>query len=261
MIRTWLVGVRGTPSSWNRFAYVEGDPVNKVDRCGLDEEGLDDDKIIECGSFGEIPESVCRFFVDSLNYSNSERSTFGRLSPGRRAELNERYVKLESEFSDIAKDLAKWFKSEVVGKDCLYDLGAFEIKPDQLAERLSGIQLHNGLESTTPLADLLRPGSAEHAIASQRGFVVGNSFTNGSNTSAMASLNSSDVWLSPFRLKSGDWSHNAATVVHETLHTFNKDDSQLQKGLFGFGPEIGAASINITNRLWTDCFQGYSGPK
>ena len=37
MIRIWLVVGRVSPESWNRFAYVEGDPVNKLDSRGLEQ--------------------------------------------------------------------------------------------------------------------------------------------------------------------------------------------------------------------------------
>jgi hypothetical protein len=77
----------------------------------------------------------------------------------------------------------------------------------------------------------------------------------------MASLNSPDIWLSPFRLKADNWASNAATLAHEALHTFNKTDEELQRALWGFGSEIGAASVNITDRIRTDCFSGYRGPK
>ena len=48
----WLVGA-SAPSSWNRHAYVSGDPVNKVDPEGLQDEGPGD--IIDCGCSEECP--------------------------------------------------------------------------------------------------------------------------------------------------------------------------------------------------------------
>ena len=80
--------------------------------------------------------------------------------------------------------------------------------------------------------------------------------------SAMTSLNGPDIWLSPYLLKPGDWSHNAATLIHEVLHTFNMTDPEIQAALFGStSSKVGEASVNITNELFKDCFKGYAGPQ
>jgi hypothetical protein len=161
----------------------------------------------------------------------------------------------------MAGDLANWFRSGNVSGDCLTDLGFVGLTRDQLAARLSEITIHNGFESSTPLSNLLRQGSDEYRVAASRNLMVGSSFYQGSGTGAMASLNGPDVWLSPFRLTPGYWSSNAATLVHEAIHTFNKTDTEIQHDLWGYGPEVGAASNNITTRLRTDCFRGYTGPQ
>jgi hypothetical protein len=48
----------------------------------------------------------------------------------------------------------------------------------------------------------------------------------------------------------------AALLMHETIHTLGPKDPQIQAALFGpDSPEVGKASVNITNKLLQDCFQ------
>jgi hypothetical protein len=226
----------------------------------LQDEGPGDD-IIECGEYGEVPRSVCEFYLSSRQNSQNTSPAPGTVSPGRREQLNRIFDTLQLQFNLMAEQLSDWFKSKEVSRDCLTSLGFVHITASQLAARLGEVSIHNGFENSTALSGLLRPGTAEYDVAVQRGFTVGDSFTQTSGTGAMASLNSPDIWLSPFRLKADNWASNAATLVHEALHTFNKTDEELQRALWGFGSEIGAASVNITDRIRTDCFSGYRGPK
>ena len=173
-----------------------------------------------------------------------------------------KFLTLEDEFFRIAGDISGRFFVGAISNQCAADLSALGIGSSELAYRLAEVRVHNGFESTVPLYELLRPGSAEYEEAVRReGLAVGHSFTARGNTAAMASVNSADIWLSPFLIRAGKWAGNAALLVHETIHTLNRDDRQIQAGLWGAGSsEVGAASENITRRLQQNCFQGYSGP-
>ena len=49
------------PQSWNRYTYTRGDPINRSDVTGLEDETPGD--IVDCGPYGPIPKEACRSFV------------------------------------------------------------------------------------------------------------------------------------------------------------------------------------------------------
>jgi RHS repeat-associated protein len=55
--------------SWNRYLYTRGDPLNRTDRNGLEDQSADEngngETPVDCGPFGLIPEGPCRSFLQA----------------------------------------------------------------------------------------------------------------------------------------------------------------------------------------------------
>src|SRR5260370_36496275 len=105
----------------------------------------------------------------------------------------------------MATDLASWFRSGGVPQNCLFDLGTVGVTPNQLAARLGELGFHNGFQSKTPLANLLRAGSASYDAAVQRNLLPGSSFGAGNGIIAMTALNGPDHVLSPSVPRPAGW--------------------------------------------------------
>jgi RHS repeat-associated protein len=109
------------PGSWNRYAYVKGDPANKTDRSGLDEddgnEYGDGGDLVDCGPFGIIPDGPCRSFLQSTLQSTTKGPFGGRRSNSRADKVHS--TKVTAGLAKIRKtidpDCLDWLKSGIAG--------------------------------------------------------------------------------------------------------------------------------------------------
>ncbi|MBC8164787.1 MAG: hypothetical protein H7Y20_02810, partial [Bryobacteraceae bacterium] len=104
----------GSPSGWNRFAYVTGDPVNKTDRRGLDEENP-----TFCDIYGE--EWYCNSFPTHSDEFDQTRPEPGRRD-GDRSDMSDDDWQLYSAKSRLGRASGKAFDA-LNDSDCLKAIG------------------------------------------------------------------------------------------------------------------------------------------
>jgi RHS repeat-associated protein len=133
-------GGAANPSSWNRYAYVEGDPVNRYDPRGLDYEPPD-------------PPWPARTYVRQL--SQFERA---------RDALKESADRLQNR--------------SAFSEECVKGLGKLGIDPAQLTAAAADVDIQDGFRASIPISNL-GVGEAEafgRALQAQRDAEFGPQF-------------------------------------------------------------------------------------
>jgi hypothetical protein len=150
--------------------------------------------------------------------------------------------------------------SDNIPTDCAEDIGKLGITPGEWATALDKVTVLNGIGSQVLLASVLPAGSPAQITAQQRNLTVGSEFASTSGTSltvALSSVNGPQVWINPGFVNPADYLTDSALIAHETLHNLGLLDDKIQ-GLLGI--DVTPISVNITDKLRTDCFPGVPGP-
>ena len=260
----------GNPGSWNRYAYVGGDPINHRDRHGLNE----DDEGAGCVDNGD----GCVFSVDVVGEAggggggqmeldpcmvmflmNPTANCDGVDSLSQRGGVGGNGARFDnvSDFLYGMRDQAKRILDGPMPIPCASDLSVVGVTMSQLDDKLSNLNIVNGVGNSTLVYTALLPGMDGYEIAKQNGYTIGQIMTPTSTTKtdAFSNANNNDVYIVAGQISTSNWSMGAGLVLHEILHKFGLEDGTLQGMLYPLDAnQVGAASVNITTKLAADCF-------
>jgi RHS repeat-associated protein len=228
------------PGSQNRYAYTRGDPVNRTDPSGLEDDGGDDCGInpfdFGCYSGG----GGMRFFAVTA----FARAT-DRLNDARNAIDN---MDSSSTAPNCQADLDALSKAS----------GDSDISIASIQGVLDSTDFKDGTTSQLPVSALY--GSAVAAGASYqrqqdrkygKGQTIAKEFARNPNgLSADTVLNGSTIFINPALITNNLWG-NEGLLLHEALHELGLQDGQIQKAL-GFS-EDPKNTKNISTKLQHDC--------
>jgi hypothetical protein len=239
------------PGSWNRYAYVGGDPINYNDPEGRMASEVFDGPVF----FSYAVSSVLNDVAVLYSFGFDQRTTG--------VSVRKSQVQLWEDMFDIdttalyayAKSFSGRLRDGGISTECQKDIVDLGISPDVWADKLDSIVLLNGIGDSSRYAEVLPLGSLERETAQQRNMTVGSNFGQGSGTVAISSVNDSRVWIDPRRVNPGDPIAGSALMAHEALHKFGLLDGKLQDLLHL--PR--GASVNISEKLGQDCFPGTPG--
>jgi RHS repeat-associated protein len=242
----------GDPGSWNRYAYVGGDPVNFKDPSGL----------IRSGSDGGD---------DSPSYCDDNPTALGCLPPGgqrRPGAGRPRPTPFTTAEGNLSAAVDALSNRGNVSPDCQNDLDALSQAAGRTID-LAGIQdalndttFQNGLTSALPVSALYGPGAEQAGAAFQAqedslygpGQTIGDEFRrNPGGLTAETVLLGDTIFINP-GLIGRSVPVNEALLFHEALHELGLTDDAVQRAL---GITVDAKNTkNITDKLKKDCIAG-----
>jgi RHS repeat-associated protein len=250
----------GSPGSWNRYAYTRGDPVNRVDRRGLDDcsaDKSDDDGDNDCDDDdGDIGGSGVTFYDDVYASTQYEYfvtifdpvSTVGQNGGGGGGGTT--FAAAKSAFQGDAKTIAnkKNFKTP-----CNNDFAALGTSAAAVQADAANLDIENGAGSTSLQASLYANTAVAGNAATQFGNqTIGQFFSTNPGVAAEAQLNGNTIYINPSMINLNNYYQNLATVLHEILHNVTGlSDDAIQTAL---GLSTSQVSNNITQKLLKDCF-------
>jgi RHS repeat-associated protein len=223
------------PQSWNRYTYTRGDPVNRTDLTGLQDEGPDD--IVDCGPYGLIPMEACRFFIRA----NGQPETSTE-SPSKQQELEERRKER------VARNLYQGIsaaRKALANRDCFSFLsGGASIDPLAVLNGIFG-----GTLGSFAIADIPdSPGYRTSAVASVdswKAVDIGNDATQLQVASVLIRVN--DL---AGDFVNGSLSDQSTTILHELGHAiyylYGPDGIGLLSSSYGIQPDLNPKSQSET---------------
>jgi RHS repeat-associated protein len=228
------------PGSWNRYAYVDGDPVNYQDPTGLDGDGEGDQP--SCYAYAEV-------FADC--YTSPGNGFFASGTAFDRA--TQRLSAAENALCDRTS----------FSMPCIQDLMAIDAQrpADQRAgsaldviDVASTESFKNGIGSTDPVSALYADPQA--AAAAEPG-AIGDAFAanpNGLTAKTVLGTEPGGTIYINGALIGNNLRINEALLIHEALHSLGFTDDDLQRAL-GL-PVHDKNTRNISVKLQKDCVQG-----
>ncbi len=249
----------GDPSSWNRYSYTRGDPINRFDEAGMCDQSADTDtSVTVCG--GEDDGSIDPLLFQELYGGNGQNGTHHYVGRVGQAFPGSPMNKLEAALSS-GNDLLQ-NRLTHPSAPCQGDLDALSKVGVSVVGIMGAANLDewNDAKGDNQLAiGLFVPGSADYNNQLLHGPNETISQYVSGSTAAATALPGSALWgniyLNPTAFKNLPISDAAGLLMHEVLHTLGLIDPQIQTALWGAGsPQVGAASVNITDKLATDCF-------
>jgi len=245
------------PGSWNRYAYVGGDPVNFNDPRGRESCSVDAEGNVGCDGQSKcdlIPTPACVGGPGSNGQGDDTwGNTGGNTAPGTQG--------TSSYF--LALNRAKAAQSGVQKlKDkqpCDDVLDTFHMTFQDLQSAVGNEVFADGTQSSVTMVSLFGNSSQTNQTlaAAQYGNQTVQSYLagQGSGAAAIACAGCSSVFLNFNNFGGGVLMDSEAVLMHEALHNVTGlSDLQLQKALSGFGLKAGDSSNNITNLIATKCF-------
>ncbi len=236
-----------TPQSWNRYAYVLGDPVNAYDPKGLDTTytwnppSLPTESTISCSAV-----------LDPLTgLLECAGSVLGSSQAGTGAQVGTKFPIAQGYFQMLAKSLSK----KKYSQKCNTDFAAVGTSANAIAAGAASAVFLNGVNSSVPLSSLYAnspvPGVAQagSALTGTVGSVIA-----APGTVAVAQLGGSNIYLNSAQVNTGPnaFYQDISVLLHELLHNVTGlTDSDIQKDL---GLQESNITDNITQKLLKDCF-------
>jgi RHS repeat-associated protein len=238
-----------SPQSWNRYAYVQGDPINFLDprgttTCDANGDNCYDSVTVDGGSSNDssAPPGNGALF---LMYYKGLTSIEAPGGPGSANYLDALRAAKQ------AQSLESQLKDSV---PCDKDLAKLGMTWQGLQSAVASESFQDGTESTATMVSLFAGSTAANqqlALATYGNQTIQNYLANkGSTAAAVSSAGGNLVFLN-FNQFGGQLPlDNEATIMHEALHNATGfTDGQLQDKL---GLSQGS-SQNITNLMSKDC--------
>jgi hypothetical protein len=227
------------PGSWNRYSYVQADPINFFDSVGLylqgpgqKEPGATSIAGMGGGRTGEPDDNI---------------------DPDEETKTKTLFDVAKTALSQYAGNLAKRLRNDQVSADCAEDIFKLGITPDQWADALEKVDILNGIGSTVLAWTTMSPQDPGYQTAKDRNITIGNQF--GPNQNAWGSAVDNRVWINPNTVNPGTFS-SAGLIAHETLHNLGLLDPDIQGKL---GLTVQPGTRNISDKLGKDCFDREPG--
>ncbi|MEO8131259.1 MAG: RHS repeat-associated core domain-containing protein [Bryobacteraceae bacterium] len=243
-------GGAGDPGSWNRYIYTRGDPVNRTDRSGLQDE---ENPAGGCLILG-VYYTDCDFALRSLFPERGLEPTFSR----QMDKLNAAQQTFEHR--------------ENFSNDCRKGLAALGVTVEDLQAAANNVQLADGTQIRTLIANAngdKQIGNAQqfswdndpryadyravHGIAHM---TVADIFSASRGTSAWTPFGGLTIYVDPARIN-GTPAQSQALIMHELLHeNWALDDTDVMNRL-GISKAVQAGgSVAITNWMRDHCVNG-----
>jgi RHS repeat-associated protein len=243
------------PQSWNRYAYAQNDPINFNDPSGLMIGAVEGGYTFSTTVYARpISGDLPLFVLATLLQRGTPPNTGIAM---RQSDIwEDMFDVAATALGGYASAFAGRLRGGDISEDCTKDIVTLGITPDDWADKLNSLSLQNGIGSKVPYAEALPIGSAARARALELNLTIGSNFSQGGPTTAVSSANDNRVWIDPRKVNFGDPSGASGFIAHEALHKFSGlIDTTIQGKL---GLPVGAASVNISERLARDCFPGPS---
>ena len=217
------------PSSWNRYAYVQGDPINYRDTAGMQRQGAGDGNPAP----GPDTEGPGEDDNDDDDLVPSVDTTSSKVVLTYKQQLT-----MFRSISGLRLALGQWSSN---AKPCLSDLKAVGLSVDKVQAMAAdaGVKFVNAL--TTP---------------SVLNYMQAYDQRNDTRTDFMISTSApkTTVWVNMNNFWQTDAAQLAGTIVHEFAHLANPglSDRDIQNGI---GVKVTGQDTNdISLKLATDCF-------
>jgi RHS repeat-associated protein len=245
------------PGSWNRYAYVGGDPVNHTDRHGLQIDDGEPGQFCWDSDGGESIGSYTTCFGNNDTRKGVQSSPFDHA----RAALIHAGGMLLARQSISAK--------------CQGAMEALKVDFDILAVSASTVDIQNGMKDGGSIAgaygDPSLGASAQRYYDSQFGdylkarglehLTIGDYFKASGTTAAWTPVGGLTVYVNTGLLNTSSMSQNQGLMLHEMLHqTYGQVDTDIMKTLATYDPGANinpaGASRQISDWLTANCVDG-----
>jgi len=264
----------GSPLSWNRYSYTRGDPTNRKDPTGLEDDGGDGDPDMPaqdlCGDGGcddfddaGVIASVTVTATPPPNpepnpcYSADSSDGCGGGAVGGSAQAGggntggSTFSAAKGLFISLARTISKMTKFK---PNCNSDFVAVGTTASAITAGAASAVFFNGDGSTVSLASTYAnspiPGVAQ--AGSGLSGTVGSYIASNPGTVALAQLGAPGIYLNASLINTGNYYQDISVLLHELLHNVTGlTDPDIQSA---FGLSTSAPSDNITQKLLKDCF-------
>jgi RHS repeat-associated protein len=244
----------GDPGSWNRFAYVQGDPVNYADPGGkfaLSTAELEQwaTKLVDrngSNAFG-IQYALTQWRIASLETAAMQEAMFRDTMMGA---MNGAAIDAAQEARNF---MVGRFTSGAFSQECQGKLDALGVNAEQMAASLSGASFSTTMGNLDSFADLYKDSTQYgNAKAQYKNLTIDHFFDDNPNVSAVSSLGGNRIYLNPSVVNNYGSAYMAALLSHEVLHNMGMDDDTIKKKL---GIPAGGDTRSITLSMFS-CVPG-----
>jgi len=253
LLSEWCTVVTN-PQTWNRYAYVAGDPVNFVDPWGMD--GYATDELWFDGQLWVVTE------VDAEGVPWSVTMAFLPLRFAQRGiglrdtELRGGGVSEGAAADGLtkAKRAARRLSKRRFSASCERTLSKLGTSANDIRGGARRAVVLDGTVSTELYSSLYKGEAARAGEALERlhpGLTVGEYLRTHPNTGAISDLNGNRIFVRPSYFDFVGQGYALAVVMHELLHNVTGLTDDRIQGLLGL-PAAGG-SRNITLQLLVDC--------
>jgi len=251
------------PGSWNRYAYVGGDPINMRDPSGL------------CAEDTDYSVSVCDS-VDDDPFDASNGDGYSDWNSSGSSRASKKNMRANAIRANLGHAGGMLLVREAISPKCQGALDALGVDFDVLAVTASIVDIQNGVGDQQSIASAFGTNAALGAAAQAQydkqysGYLqdhnlqhltVGDYFAATGTTAAWTPFGGGTVFFNPALV---DISNPAATeglMLHEMLHeSYGLDDTAIMKTLLAYDPKSGinplGASHQISDWLTPNCVTG-----
>ena len=243
-----------SPGSWNRYAYVQGDPINFKDPRGLYQCYVDDDEEdLECEGDGE----VCEYFS---SYCVGGPDQTGTSSPGGAGAPSPQWIKALAKLSNANNLLQSLIPSPACQGD-LDKLAAppFGITLSDIQTQVNNSQWADGTSASLVYQyQLFTPGTDAYNFWLSKETTIQQFFKTNSGVGAETAFTISDlsgaVYFRPGYVNHKSTADDAGLLFHEALHSLGLDDDQVKSVLGLTAAQCGNGTSCISQLISVDCF-------
>ena len=238
------------PGSWNRYSYVQGDPVNFYDPRGLFMSRMPPNPTDPC--FGATVDTT-NIYSQCFSYDPTDTDgdpggdDQGPPGGGGAASKGQTAISEGNAAAKFIADKTSWSPA------CDKDLTAVGTQLASIQTAALQVQFSDGTASGVTMGSLLINGTDPNITAADvaNPQTVAGYLQDNPPTSAVSQLGGNNVYLNPNLFTQFGNGYQIAIVMHELLHNAtSQDDGQLQDDLgLPHGP-----SKNVTLKLLADCF-------